>query len=152
MNAHHIVHPFLSSRTQVVAIVASVVLLLFVLHLVRRKKMAVEYSVLWLVISLGMLVLSIWFGLLEDLTVLIGAVVPSSTLFFFALLVVSMLLMHFSIRVSALERKLTTLTQEVGLASLDRASTANSEPDERSLAGDDESSYTLSACAQSTSD
>ena len=49
----------------------------------------------------------------------IGGVAPELTLFFFGLLFVFFMLLHFSVRVSALERRLTALVQEVGLLGVD---------------------------------
>lgn len=66
-----------------------------------------------------LVVLSIWYSLLEKLTHLIGGTVPSSTLFFFGLVFVVALLLHFSIRISLLERRITSLVQEIGLLSIE---------------------------------
>jgi hypothetical protein len=69
------------------------------------------------------LLVSIWFSLLSKVTEAIGAISPASTLFFFGLLFCLVLLLHFSVRISSLERRLTALVQEVGLLSVE-------EPDE----------------------
>ena len=50
---------------------------------------------------------------------------PSSTLFFFGLVFVVLLLLHFSVRISALERRLTAMIQEVGLLSLETEESRN---------------------------
>jgi hypothetical protein len=65
------------------------------------------------------LLVSIWFSLLTSVTNAIGAVTPASTLFFFGLLFCLVLLLHFSVRISSLERRLTALVQEVGLMSVE---------------------------------
>ncbi len=105
----------MDSRLQVVAIAGAVGLLLFVLELVRRRRLKEEYSVLWVATALVILVLSLWYGLLLKITHAIGAVLPTSTLFFFGLVFALFMLLHFSVRVSQLERKVTMLVQEIGL-------------------------------------
>jgi hypothetical protein len=50
------------------------------------------------------------------MTDVIGGVALSSTLFFFALLFVFFMLLHYSVRISALERRFTALVQESALA------------------------------------
>jgi hypothetical protein len=102
-------------KTRIVAATASVALLLFVLELVRRRRLKEEYSVLWVATALVILVLSLWYGLLLKITHAIGAVLPTSTLFFFGLVFALFMLLHFSVRVSQLERKVTMLVQEIGL-------------------------------------
>jgi hypothetical protein len=102
-------------RIRILTIGGALALLLLVVDLVRRRKLKEEYSLLWVVIAVLTLLVSIWFSLLRGVTNLIGAISPVSTLFFFGLLFCLVLLLHFSVRISALERRLTTLVQEVGL-------------------------------------
>ncbi len=107
-------------RTRILAIAGSLVLLLFVVDLVRRRKLKEEYSVLWVAASVVLLILAAWYELLEWMTDVIGGVALSSTLFFFALLFVFFMLLHYSVRISALERRFTALVQESALAGVRR--------------------------------
>jgi hypothetical protein len=102
-------------RTRVIAIAGALMLLLLIIDLVRRRRLKEEYSVLWVITALVLLVLASWYGLLQRITDAIGGVADSSTLFFFGLLFAFFMLLHFSVRVSALERRLTALVQEIGL-------------------------------------
>src|SRR5207249_3295509 len=95
-----------------------------------------EYSLLWIVTAVVLLVLSLWYGLLLDITDLVGAVLPSSTLFFFGLVFVILLLLHFSVRISLLERRITSLVQELGLLTVERETTrAEAEAEDGSGTG-----------------
>jgi hypothetical protein len=105
----------ISTNLRIIAIAGSVALLLFIVELVRRRRLKEEYSVLWVITALVLLLLAVWGGLLRDLTHLIGAVSQASTLYFFGLLFVVFLLLHFSMRVSALERRVVVLVQEIAL-------------------------------------
>jgi hypothetical protein len=107
-------------RIRILTIGGALVILLMVLELVRRRKLKEEYSVLWVGTAVLILLISIWFSLLRSVTEAIGAVSPASTLFFFGLLFCIVLLLHFSVRISSLERRLTTLVQEVGLMSVEQ--------------------------------
>lgn len=110
----------ISTHLRIAAIVGSLALLIFVVDLVRRRQLKEEYSVLWVTIALLFLLLAAWGGLLHGLTHAIGAITESSTLYFFGLLFVVFLLLHFSIRVSLLERRLTSLVQEIALLAAHR--------------------------------
>jgi hypothetical protein len=103
------------TKIRVIAIVGSVALLLFIVELVRRRRLKEEYSVLWVTTALVVLALALSGGLLQRLTHAIGAISQASTLFFFAIVFVVFLLLHFSVRVSKLERRLTATIQEVAL-------------------------------------
>jgi hypothetical protein len=109
-------------RTRVLAIAASVALLLGVLELLRRRRLKEEYSVLWTLTAVTLLVLSIFPDLLMTATKGIGAVLASSTLFLTALVFAMLMLLHFSVRISVLERGFTSLVQELGLMAVERDS------------------------------
>ncbi|MEA2442733.1 MAG: hypothetical protein QOJ12_25, partial [Thermoleophilales bacterium] len=102
-------------RTRLVAMAGALAVLLMIVELVRRRRLKEEYSVLWLATSVVLLVLAGWTEALQWITNTIGGVAASSTLFFFGLLFAFMMLLHFSVRISALERRLTALVQEIGL-------------------------------------
>ena len=120
----------MDTRIRIVTIVGAIGVLLLVLELVRRRKLKEEYSVLWVVIALIVLVLAVWYGLLNSITKLIGASAPASTIFFFGLLFFLVLMLHFSVRISQLERRLTEVIQEVGVQDVSLPGAA-SETDER---------------------
>jgi hypothetical protein len=106
-------------RIRILTIGGAFAILLMVIELVRRRKLKEEYSVLWVFTAVFILLVSIWYSLLSKVTSAIGAISPASTLFFFGLLFCLVLLLHFSVRISSLERRLTALVQEVGLLSVE---------------------------------
>ena len=105
----------ISTNLRILAIAGSLTLLIFIVELVRRRRLKEEYSVLWVATALALLLLAVWGGLLRDLAHFIGADSQASTLYFFGLLFVVFLLLHFSVRVSNLERRVIVLLQEIAL-------------------------------------
>ncbi|GAC1436387.1 MAG: hypothetical protein NVSMB51_07740 [Solirubrobacteraceae bacterium] len=105
----------ITTHTRIVAAIASLVLLGVIVELVRRRRLKEEYSVLWVLTALALLALSLSGALLKQITQAIGAVTESSTLYFFGLIFVLLLLLHFSVKISVLERRLTTMIQETAL-------------------------------------
>jgi hypothetical protein len=110
----------ITTNLRIVALVGSIGLLLFIIELVRRRRLKEEYTVLWVLTAIVFILLAAWTNLLRELTHAIGAISESSTLYFFGILFVILLLLHFSVRVSALERKLVSLIQELGLLTAQR--------------------------------
>jgi hypothetical protein len=105
----------ISWNLRIIGIVGSLALLLFILELVRRRQLKEEYTVLWVLTSVVLLILAAWEGLLRGVRNLIGAGSEASTLYFFGLLFVVALLLHFSVRVSRLERRVIAMMQEIAL-------------------------------------
>jgi hypothetical protein len=92
-----------------------VFLVAYVFELVRRKHLSEEYSMGWLVTGTLMLILSVSEGALTWVSGLVGATLFTSTLFFFGLLFLMVICLHFSIRISALTKQMRTLTQHIGI-------------------------------------
>ena len=105
-------------KLRLIAVGGSVLVFLFVIELVRRHRLKEEYSLLWILTAIALIVLAAWDGLLNEASDLIGAAAPQSTLFFFGLMFVVLMLLHFSVRISALERRITSLVQELGLLAM----------------------------------
>ena len=105
---------------RVFAVVTSLVTLLAIVELVRRRKLKEEYSLLWILTGVGMLLLSSWYGLIEWLTAAIGAVTATTTLFLFGLLFLLLISVHFSTVISRLTQQVRRLTQEMAILSAER--------------------------------
>ena len=105
----------MDARQKIVALLVGVSLLGVILELVRRRRLKEEYAWLWVIAGVCMLVVGLHYPLLEWITQVIGAGWTSSTLFFFGLLFVIALTLHFSVRISALETRVKNLTQHIAL-------------------------------------
>ena len=100
---------------KVFAVAASIAVFAVIAELIRRRKLREEYAFLWIVTSLGMIVLSSWYALIERITALIGAVTVTTTLFLFALLFLLLISVHFSTVISRLTVQVRRLTQELAI-------------------------------------
>ena len=119
-------------RIQITAIAISILTLLAALELIRKNKLREDYALLWLGGGLLMLLMSLWPGSLRLLARITGAAYPPSAIFIAALIVLTWLLMHFSVIVSTLTARLVRLSQriailEMRLAELEAADTAASD-------------------------
>ena len=102
-------------RIQIISILICVFLVAYVFELVRRKHLSEEYSMGWLLTGTSMLILSVSEGAIKWGSGLVGATLFTSTLFFFGLLFLMVICLHFSIRISALTKQVRTLTQHIGI-------------------------------------
>ncbi len=107
---------------RIISILICIVLVAYVFELVRRKHLNEEYSLGWLVTGSVMLVLSIFDELLIWISDLVGATLFTSTLFFFGLLFLVIICLHFSIRISALTNQVRRLTQHVAILYQEKSS------------------------------
>jgi hypothetical protein len=99
----------IETKVQIVALLATLALLILVLELVRRRRLAL----LWMSAAVALLVLAIWRDGLDVLADLMGIADPANALFILALGVTFVLLLHFSVATSRLAEETKILAQEV---------------------------------------
>lgn len=105
----------MQTQLQIVSIVVSLGLILLVFELVRRRRLLERYALLWLLTTVTLFGLSLWKGLLDQISEAVGIGYGPSTLFAVALGFVTMLLLHFSVVISRLAEQNKVLAQQVGL-------------------------------------
>jgi hypothetical protein len=103
----------LGDRAQAVAIIGSALLFVFVLELLRRRRLGEPYAILWLLASVVLLVLSVWNDLLAEVADAVGIATPANALFAVAFGFILVLLLSFSVVISRLSRENKILAQEV---------------------------------------
>ena len=102
-------------RQKIFALLAAIALCIFIVEMVRRKKLREEYSWLWLLTGFGIVVLAVWYDLLVFITKLIGAALPTTTLFVFALLFLLLIALHYSVKISSLTDQVRKLAQKIAI-------------------------------------
>ena len=102
-------------RAKIFVIMLSIGLLIVIFELVRRKKLREEYSWLWMLTGAIVFVLAVWRGLLLYVTGLIGAALPTSTIFFFGVFFLVLINLYFSVKLSTTTDRLIKVTQELAL-------------------------------------
>jgi len=100
---------------QIFSILVSLIVFILTIDLVRKKRLREEYSLLWLATSSAMIILILRYDWLLALTKLIGAVLPTTTLFLGSILFLVLLSVQFSIKISKLSDQVKDLVQENAL-------------------------------------
>jgi len=109
------------NRVTILAIGAAAALLLYILEMVRRRKLREEYSILWLFGSVVILILSVKKDWLEWASKAAGIFYPPSFLFLVGILFVVLILIHFSITISKLHQMNKKMAQELALLKQERS-------------------------------
>jgi Mg2+/citrate symporter len=105
---------------RVFAIIISIATFLVVMELIRRRRLREEYAFLWVLTTVGMMLLATWYGLIEWITQFIGAVAVTTTLFLFALLFLLLISVHFTTVISRLTVQVRRLAQELAILQAER--------------------------------
>ncbi len=119
MNEELIFNEVDTSRIQYIAIAGSVILLLVILELIRSKKIKEEYSLLWLLFSIVILLISIFRGFLEVFSEITGIAYAPAALFLLLIMAVFVILIQFSVIISKMSERNKKLNQEVGILKME---------------------------------
>ena len=103
-------------RVTIVGVVASLLLILVVLELVRGRRLKERYALLWLATGVALLVLSAWRGGLNTIAGWLGVTgYPPAVLFAVATLFIFLVLLHYSTVLSKLTDDNVELAQRIAL-------------------------------------
>ncbi len=102
-------------RIDLVAIVASALLLGYIVESVRRRRLREEYSILWLATAAVLLLLALVRPALDIIAHALGIVTPVNALFVVGFAFTTIILLHFSTVISRLSRENRELAQRYAL-------------------------------------
>jgi hypothetical protein len=105
------------SRVQIVAIAGSGAFLLLVLELVRRRRLAEEYSALWIVAALALLGASIRRDLIDRSATWLGIYYGPAVLLLGLVVVVAAVLLWMSVLMSKQQAQIDSLIEETAILS-----------------------------------
>lgn len=124
-------------KQQIFAILVSLAVFVLTIDMVRKKRLREEYSLLWLGTSVLMLTLILRYDWLLAITKLIGAVLPTTTLFLGSILFLMLLSVQFSMKISKLSNQVKDLVQENALLRYEFERFRNRPDEQSTLQGTD---------------
>jgi hypothetical protein len=105
----------MANLVQIGAVVISGALLLLVIDLVRRRKLTEEYSFIWLLCAVALLVLSLWRDILHVTARWLGVYYPPAVLLLVLIFFVFVASLYFSVVISGQRRQIERLVEEIAL-------------------------------------
>jgi hypothetical protein len=109
----------MNETVQWISIASSVFVILLVVQLIRRRALREDYSILWFLASLGLLLMAVDRHFIDRAAAFFGIAYPPSLLLLGAIFAGFVLAMHFSVALSRLSEQNKRLAQEVALLRLE---------------------------------
>jgi len=100
---------------QFISIFFSLAFLIFMIYLIRIRRLKEEYAILWLFFGFIFLFLSIFRKSLEFISSVLGIAYPPAALFLILILAVITILIHFSLVISKMKDTQKQLAQKLAL-------------------------------------
>ena len=105
-------------KARLFLLLLSLGMFVFILQLIRGRRLKIEHSVLWLTVSMIMIVLSVWQGFTDQIARAIGIDYPPALYFAVAIVFAFLMLLHLSMELSKMKDRIKTLNQELSISEM----------------------------------
>jgi hypothetical protein len=102
-------------RARLFAMVLGLAVLLFVVNLVRTKKLKEEFALLWLLTAVVLVLAPLFIDYLDLIAHGLGIDYPPAFIFLLAIISLLLILFQFSMRISGFSEQIKVLAQELAL-------------------------------------
>ena len=102
-------------RTRVFIALLGLAVLVFVVNLVRTRKLKEEYALLWLFAAIVLMLGPVFIDVVDAVSYALGILYPPAFIFLVALICVLFILFQFSVTISRFSDQIKILTQDVAL-------------------------------------
>ena len=122
----------MSLALRIVLIIAAVATAVFLLRSVKRSKMRIEDTIFWILITIVILIMAIFPGIVSALSGLLGFMAPVNCVFLFFIFILLLKCYTLSRHTSELEVKVKELTQKIAIDNLEHYERRNAPKPEES--------------------
>lgn len=105
----------ISYRLQIIAISMAVIFMFFIFRLIVKGKLREEYSFIWIVCTVLLLLFSVWRDGLDVIAKLLGIFYAPSLIFLGAIFAIVIFLVHLSVVNSKQHTQIKEIAQELAL-------------------------------------
>ena len=105
----------MSLKAKIIVFGLSLILFIFVFRLILKRRMKIEHSILWLVVSLVLISITLWQELADQIAYLFGIDYPPSLYFVVAIFFALLMLFYYSVEISRLKEQNKILNQELSI-------------------------------------
>lgn len=118
----------MSTRLQVILLIVLILAIGFIVSEISKKKIDFKFGIVWIVISLVLILFTIWNGLLIWLTHPVGIATPINFLYLLAILLLVWIVYSMSKTIALLQEKIKRLSQELAILRKDSARGKKADP------------------------
>jgi len=97
-------------------IVTAILFLIFIVSLVKKRKLSEKDSLLWIIASAAILIVAIFPQIPDSVARLFGLFYPAAIIFFLGIIFILFIVVYHSTRLSDLTEKNKELAQKLGIA------------------------------------
>lgn len=104
-----------SFKIQIISIIGALAFMFFIFRLIAKGKLREEYSIIWIICTVILLVFSFWRNGLDVMAKLLGVYYAPALIFLAAIFAIIIFLVHLSVVNSKQHEQIKKLTQEMAI-------------------------------------
>lgn len=104
---------------QLFLILGSIWFFLFIISMIKKKKLELKYALTWIVASFLFIILSLFPGILYSISALLHIETPVNALFLLTIFFLLIIIFTLTIALSKSSNRIAALTQEIGILKLE---------------------------------
>lgn len=104
---------------KIVLVAVSVLTCIYTLRKIKKSQFRIEDALFWIVISVGLVVISIFPGLADFFAGLIGVISPTNFIYLVMIFLLLIKSFSLSLKISQLEEKQKNLVQQIAIKNLE---------------------------------
>ena len=105
----------MNNALRITMIILSIITTLFIITQSKKFKINIKYAVIWILGSIGILILSVFPIILDYISIVLNISTPTNALFFLTIGVLYLLLFYVFTKISYLENRINNLTYDNAL-------------------------------------
>lgn len=103
---------------QIILIIGTCMFFVYIINMVRLRKLELKYTLLWLFTSVSFIIMAIFPGIIVWIADLLHIKEPVNALFLITLFFLILIIFSLTVAIAVKSRSITTLTQEIGIIKL----------------------------------
>jgi hypothetical protein len=111
----------MDTKLQLIMLVSSILFLIYVVAMVRSKKIDLKYTLAWLLAAFSFIAMSLFPSLLEQISSLLSIKEPVNALFLIIIFFMLLIIFTLTVATSRSASRVKILTQEIGIMKLQLA-------------------------------
>ncbi len=115
---------------RILLILFSFITMISMIKKIRSSKVQIEYSIFWILFSVGIIVIAVFPQIVTELAELIGVQSPVNMIFLIIIFILIVRLFQLTVQISQLEYKLKELVQKIAILSSDKNNETKKNPRE----------------------
>lgn len=102
-------------RTRATMIIVGLFVLVFVINLMRTRKLQERYAILWVLAAVGLVLAPVFIHVIDEMAYALGVEYPPALLLALAVIALMLIILQLSLSISNHADQIKVLTQELGL-------------------------------------